>query len=278
MRTFKIVNAMGQTYDMNSLDNFFHDPSGLGFERDTDYTQIGSRYIPQVDKFKQHDIQGTIRFRGSATESYPKYHDFILFMQHVPLTIYYTPDGTYRIDVYPKSIKKTEVDEDAGGLDCNVSFSATNMFYKDIIISNDGTASGKVYPYKYNYTYSDFIPGTASIESDSAQESPCKVIIYGKAINPHWYHYLNGELVGEGKVNATIAAGNKLVIDSMAMPYQIRELDSKNNVVYDRYQLSDFNMSRFVFLQYGHNLISAGHDGASTLKLALEAMISYETV
>ena len=37
MRLFKIKNSRGQEYDLNDLENFFHDPSGLGFKRDTSY-------------------------------------------------------------------------------------------------------------------------------------------------------------------------------------------------------------------------------------------------
>ena len=278
MRLFKIKNSRGQEYDLNDLENFFHDPSGLGFKRDTDYLKIGNRYIPQDDKFSQPEISGTIRFKGSEGEAYDKYYEFAKFIQHVPLTLYYTPDLTYRIDVYVESIDKTEIDKKSDGLDCKIKFSGTNLFYRDVIISNDGKAAGKVYPYRYNYTYNDFIPGTAAIESDSAEDSPCRIFIYGKAVNPHWYHYLNGKLVGEGKVNATIASGDKLVVDSMSMPYLIRETDSDNKLIHDRYQQSDFTMSRFIFLGYGHNLISVGHDGTDILKVALEAMILHETV
>lgn len=275
MRQFTLTNALGKSYDLNNLDNFLHDPSGLGFQRDNDYIKMGTQYYSYNDGFKQQPVKGTIRFK--YPDAYSKYFEFAKFLQHTPLTLKYASNDEYSLQVLPGKLVKTELESKS--LECDIELTPLSLYYKHIVEENEETeTTGKVYDYEYPYSYAENIPGTVVIESDSANESPCKIQIYGPAVNPHWYHYVNGELVTEGKVTATIANGNKLIVDTSVVPYAIKSVDSYGNLVKDLYQASDFSLDRFVFLRYGTNRISVGHDGTTTLALSVEAKIAYETV
>ena len=42
---------------------------------------------------------------------------------------------------------------------------------------------GKVYPYTYTYSYAEVSQNTLVIESDSYEDSPCKVTIFAPSIS-----------------------------------------------------------------------------------------------
>lgn len=41
MRFFKLINSAGAEYDLNSLDHFFRDAKGLGFDMENTYQRRG---------------------------------------------------------------------------------------------------------------------------------------------------------------------------------------------------------------------------------------------
>ena len=148
-----------------------------------------------------------------------------------------------------------------------------------IIQRNDPTvAQGKIYTYSYPFTYGKDIVNNVTIESDTSFESPCKITIIGRCLNPVWRHYSNGDLISSGKVYTSLTDGQRLVIDDTKIPYSIKKIDASNNVIADLYEDSDFTTKRFFFLQRGSNRISIGHDGVDDLELAVEARLEYETI
>lgn len=277
MRTFTLLDKDGVSYNLTEKTTaFFYDVEGLGYTRDVEYQQIGDRYESVRDVLAQGVIEGVIRFR--QPDAYSKYFRFVQFCQNAPLRLVYTPLTTpYYRDGTVTSVSKTEGSD--GVLSCTIQFSASSPFYKVLYEYNPGIVEGgKEYSYSYNYTYSNSIAGTVVINSDSYLSCPTKVTIYGYAVNPSWRHYVNNVLVSTGKVNGTIEADHKLVIDTTTVPYSIKQFDLSNNLISDMYQLSDFSTGRFVNLQNGRNLISVAHDGSSLLQLGVEARIEYASV
>lgn len=277
MRTFTLLDKDGVSYNLTEKTTaFFYDVEGLGYTRDVEYQRIGDRFESVRDSLAQGIIEGVIRFR--QPDAYQKYFAFVQFCQNTPLRLVYTPLTTpYYRDGTVTSISKTEGSD--GMLSCTVKFSAASPFYKVLYEYNPGVITGgKEYTYEYDYVYSNSIAGTVVLQSDSYLNCPTKITIYGYAVNPAWRHYVNNVLVSTGKINATIEAGHKVVIDTTTTPYSIKQFDMSNALISDLYQLSDFSTGRFVTLQNGRNAVSVAHDGSNLLQLGVEARIEYASV
>ena len=268
---------MGDGWDLNSRSSFFHAIAGLGFKDGTQYEQVGTDFIPLEELFSQGEMSGRILFGGST--AYQTYREFSRFVRAVPLTLIYQTDETYRVPVRLTELSKGELMEGGGGLVCDVTFLATGLFYKTVT-RQSGVLSigGKVYPYTYSYSYAEVSQNTLVIDSDSYEDSPCKVTIFGPCLNPVWKHYVDNELFETGRYEGLIMADHKLVVDATGIPYSITERGAADDIVADRYQLCDFTMERFFHLKHGSNRISVSHDGLNTVKMMVEGKISYETV
>lgn len=273
MRQFILTNALGKSWNLNETESFLHDIKGLGQEHKVTYVQLGTRFIKEKDLLSQKNISGKIKFL-----SYKEYLDFSLFIQHKPLILTYKSENTYSIDISVDKLEKTELD--TGGLFCAVVFKSLGTFYKTVIAQNmkEQVATGKIYPYSYPYTYYDYSNGEVVIESDSVLESATKISIFGPCTNPSYTHMVNGIYKASGKINATIPEGNKLVIDTMSIPYSIKEYTIDNEFVNDLYEKSDFSTERFIMLEYGSNRITFVQEASEQMKIYVEGAIEYESV
>lgn len=277
VRSFKITNKNGQSYNLLTRNLFLHSVSGLGYVEDTMYQQFVNRYAVIDAKFEQWTPTGYIMFTQPG--AYEKYRQFVRFCQNTPLTLFYTPPGqsTYQMDCRLAQIDKTEADNN--GLNCRVTFRALTPFYKIVTVYNNAEIEdGKTYDYTYDYQYSDTIKQTVMINSDSYTESPARLTIYGAATNPSWRHYVNNVLYETGSVTGVIAPNRKLVVDATKIPYSITQQDLSGNVVQDMYPLSDFSTERFILLQNGVNTIVIAHEGSTSLKMEVEGMLEYASV
>lgn len=271
MREFKLQNAIGQQWNLTVQDSFLSAPKGLGVERKTTYEQIGNKWIGTEDMQKQKSITGKAVF-----ESYEKFHDFCMFAQHRPLTLIYTSAGTYRIQVSLEKIGKTEME--AIGISSDITMKGLTAWYKIINVEDTEAGYGKKYPYIYDYTYADNAIGNLEFNTDSVAESPVKLVIIGPCLNPSWIQYENGILKATGRVSCVVGEGNRLIVDTTKIPYEIAECSQSGEKVRDLYQDSDFSTQRFLFAGYGHTKISVTHEGSAEIHAAAEVMIEYEAV
>ena len=277
IRRFRLINGEGGSWDLNARASFLHSVGGFGYKDGTQYEQIGTDFIPLEELFSQGVMTGKIFFGGKS--AYQNYRAFSRFVRAVPLTLVYEMDEAYRVPVRLTELSKSELLEGGTGLDCDVAFTATGLFYKNVSKHSDTFAiGGKIYPYEYSYSYADVSQNTILIESDSYGDSPCKITICGPCTNPVWKHYVDNVLYETGRYDGTIPADHKLVVDTTQMPYSITERGVGDEVVADRYQMCDFTTERFFHLQHGSNRISASHDGLNILNVIVEGKISYETV
>lgn len=271
MRKFTLKNARGEEWDLNATKSFLSDPKGLGGERKTTYKPIGSTYAKTTDNIKQKAVSGTVVF-----SDYEEFEKFCRFVQHAPLVLIYTAADTYMMQVSIDKLTKTELDE--MGLQSDITMKGLTTWYRAVYVEKMEVSDGKKYPYQYSYKYIDSQMGTITISSDSVAESPVRISILGPCKNPSWTHYINGQKAETGKIKGEISAGNRLVIDSTKIPYEIVEYDQNGKMVKDRYQDSDFATERFIRAGYGNNVISATHEGSEELKIAVEARLEYEFV
>lgn len=277
MRTFTLIDNDGTTYDVTAKnDLFFYGVDGLGFAQTTEFQRIEDRYALLSNYTSQGKIKGTVKFWQPNAEQ--KYFDFAQFCQNSPIKMRYNPGhGEFYRNGIVSEITRTDGAGDV--LMIELTFLAETPWYRSVSEYNDGQiVGGKVYNYTYDYTYSSAVVNSVSVDSDSYQSSPVKLIIFGPATNPTWRHYLNNTLQTTGKITGSVLANHRLIIDTTTIPYSIKQFDMLGNEVSDMYQLSDFSTDRFVRFGRGRNTISVTADNTNTLNVGVEAQIEYATV
>lgn len=277
MRKIRLINSDGAIYDLTRFESFFHTSKGYGFKDSTEFQKIGDNYYALEQTFEQREISGEIVF--SQPNAYAEYRTFSKFIRSTPLTIEYTPDETFLVPARVEELEKGELDDGGNSLSVSVKFITLAPFYKSVQTrSATITTGGKSYDYSYPYAYAATRENTVNIDSDTAEESPCKISIYGACTDPIWKHYVNNELVGTGSYSGTIPEGHRLVIDSTVLPYTIKEVGATGETIADRYQFCDFTTERFFFLQRGSNRISVSHNSTEPLDVIVEGRLEYATV
>lgn len=279
IRKFRLINGNGQEYHLTVRAHFFHSPGGLGYAKDVTYQRVGHLFKRINEFYTQGGVSGEVFFPDP--HAYEKYQEMISFAEAGELFLVYQPArqmAEYRCLVNLTEVEKTE--KQAGGLNIGVKFTAETMWYRILSEFNDGSevTEGKVYDYTYDYTYADYVSNTVSFESDTKVASPMRIYVYGPMVNPTWSYYHNNVLKGTGRVNGEIPKGNLLLIDTTAIPYQIKQLDGFLNVVQDMYALSDFGTERFFMALPGNNRISVAHEGTTPLKVRTEVQLLYASV
>lgn len=277
MRTFRLYDNDGNRYNLTSPNNlFFYAVDGLGFVQKAEFQRIVDRYALLESHIDHAKIEGTIKFWQPNAEL--QYFNFAQFCQNQPIMMDYNNNyGTYSRRGIITKIERG--DGDGNELRVKIEFSAMTPWYKNVSEYNPGTESGgKVYNYTYDYTYLVGGKNTITIESDSYQSSPVKLVVLGPAINPSWRHYVNNELVTEGKVNGTILEGNRLFVDTTKIPYEIIQVNEYGELVSDMYQQSDFSTYRFVRFEHGTNTVTFSADESNVLNVGVEAQIEYATI
>lgn len=273
MRQFVLINQKGNRYSLNDRKSFMTEPSGLGFEFKVDYENYNDFFVEKDRELKQPKIKGKIYF-----SSYEEYYNFMLFIQFRPLELEYTSHKTFYMTCNVDKIGKEEL-VDFGKLQCPIEIVGKTAFYEKIIRKNDSTGNiGKAYSYTYPYTYVGTDTGTVEFDVISNMESGVKMTMMGPLINPSWSYFVNGVKKLSGKINANIASGNRLVIDTTGSPYLIHEVDNMNQLVKDRYEDSDFTTKRFIRLERGNNVITCTHEGTNIISMIMEAHVNYESI
>lgn len=268
MRRFKLINARGQEWDMSVKESFFQNPSGLGVSRGIDSISAGLDWIVTDNQVEQQTVSGDILLKG-----YQKYSDFVRFCSYTPLTLCYMPLNKwfYRSCLIEK-LEKSEINFGQYWLVCPVDFLCLTAWYDQITARKTQLDSsvGKVYSYTYPYTYSETTAGTVLINNIATIASPSRLHIIGPVTNPSWALLQGGKITVQGKVNAVITAGNKLVVDSSPSALEIAEYTYDNVFVRNLYPDSDFSTARFLYIPPGESTITFQHEGSSEIDAWIE--------
>lgn len=77
VREFTLVDGNGEEYSLTNEERLLFDPSGLGFERENTYRQVGNRFILANSVPVQSVIEGTVCF--TPPDAYFNYQEFVEF-------------------------------------------------------------------------------------------------------------------------------------------------------------------------------------------------------
>ena len=276
MREFYLLNANGIKFDLMARNSFFHAPTGLGFDRTQTYMRTGDFYKEVENYPAQKMITGEMVFR-----SYADYRNFAAFIAATPLKLIYKPmTDEYRLDCNISSFGKTEIDHTNNRLICPITFMGMTKWYhlRNAITSHPIGAGAKIYSFDYNYTYYDALTGIMDLQNDSPTEAPCILHIKGYCRNPHWALSVNNQQVASGEVEAEIADGNQLVINSRDDSLEIAEYTNGNVFVRNLYQAADVARENFMYIPSGTSKITITDDSLSDITAYLEILEEYDTI
>lgn len=162
MRHFKLENSAGQILDITTEEILFHEISGLGFEEENDYRQIGDVWWLNHTNYRQATISGNIIFTEKPmtvtindietpiNDPYKKYRYFVDFISKAPLTMMYNPLGPIdEGEVYYRNVRVSKLDKseknEYGVIDEGIEFSCYTPWYTKLIkeIRPDDSSGGQ---------------------------------------------------------------------------------------------------------------------------------------
>jgi hypothetical protein len=149
-RKFSLINGANQIFDLNDLNSFGYEPSGLGVSISNTYFAYGTDFIEDNQGLNQNVIHLNVLFGAKSQESYRKYNDFIRFLNVTPLTLRYSLDGlgTYSRLVKLSELTKTEINK-WNAIDEELTLECIGAWYQWIEggtnIYVDQPGDGKIY-------------------------------------------------------------------------------------------------------------------------------------
>lgn len=276
MRFFKLINSTGDEYDLNSMEHFFRDVKGMGFDLENTYQRRGRSWITLESNVQQKALSGKIRFKTDA-----QYRAFVLFCLAGDMTLVYKHEDTgeeFKRAVQLTSVTKDEK-EQTRTYDTAVTFTPLGVWYKEIEATVTPTTEVEPdeYPLPYPFRYAAVAKMEISARNEAENDSPAELYIYGPCTNPSWRHYANGVLMTTGGLTAEIPADDYVVISTAGGECSIVEYDKYDQRVRDLYNTSDFSTKRFIYLQRGRNRIVVSA-GSQDVQIRLRGRIEYVSV
>lgn len=268
VRQFKLLNALGQEYDMTRPDALLHDPDGLGWGTEATVERLGMTYIGIDEREIRQTPTGEMIFR-----SYEEYGRFLSFCQQGGLVLCYKPINTWYYCECLISVNKSEIEWENDHLICPVEFSLLSYWYERVVAQTGQqgeSESEKQYAYTYSYQYGAGTSNVFNINCDLP--SYFRLQIMGEATNPSWRLVVNGEIVKTGKVNATFTANQKLVINTNPKEVCIDRYNKNGTLISSVYGLSDFSTDRLFALPQGQSQLQVQTDDATPPTVILEVL------
>lgn len=211
-RKHYLINALGNRYDFTDKARpvFFHNPQGLGFQRQYTSQIVGNSELVTSQQFVLTDIQGEILFYDTSNGSkYEDYQKFIQFIKYKPIEFHQqTPNEltSYYCDVLITQVDKSEVSTD-NVLHVPIVFHRLTEWLNDedynITLTNTITGTGKEYPLERPYHYAGTGLAGTPIFNNGTDDVGFIITITGEVQNPQFTLTQFGEQYGICKINGT---------------------------------------------------------------------------
>ncbi len=219
IRNFYFENEIGERIDCQKIDGdlFFYNVSGLGYEEEIEYMQVGNSFIPNKKNIKQNQITGDLEFYNLTYDEYCKFVDFII--RATSLKLIYIPKKKNRTEYYRDidlfKIDKAEEDE-YNILTCPISMNAKSLWYEENeTIYNIASQPNEMrYDYRWDSRYTTYNKRSVIYNNVGHVEAPIKVEIDGYAVNPQIQVLVDNKIVDSITIPITIAEYEKLLYSS----------------------------------------------------------------
>ena len=218
-RKIYLRNGYGQIWSLNSSKTgFYTSPAGLGFDKETSYIAIGSKFISAELKDAQAQITGTIAFGKDGDKTpYNVQHEFTQFteLEDKLEFVYETDAGTYYRDVDFISFGKTEISN--GLLHCTVAFNCKSLFYDSqvdrfIVTRSDGELR---YSFRYPARFNDYANRKVLVSNNGHTLAPFTAEIFGYCEYPRVVCLQNKQEVARVEFDTILQESEKILFSTV---------------------------------------------------------------
>ena len=246
IRKFYLENSKGQVFNFNYYNGcLLANINGLGFSYKISYLKYDHIYTA----VKKDEPLGEISFDIVFLDGYSGYQKLIdyLNIETSNLKLYYVSNDTKYVYVDFVNLSKSEIVD--GHLKSGVILNKKTYWIKEksFILSFDSSVqSGKVYPFKYSYSYSETTGGKARLKIDGVTKASTLIEITGDVKNPSLNVLKGDEVITSMKLNI-IKNNAKIVISSIPNEQYIKSIEGL--LENDIYHLQDFEKDNFILLE-----------------------------
>lgn len=216
IRNFYFENEIGKRIDCQKVNGglFLYNVTGLGYEEDIQYEQIGNTFIQNDKKMLQNKITGELEFYDMTYDEYCNFINFIL--KATSLRLIYVPKTTERIEYYRDidvcKIEKTEEDE-FNVLTCPITINCKSLWYKEntIIYNMQDQEDTIIWDFAWDSKFTSYDTRSLQYINEGHVEAPVLITLEGPVINPEIQLYVEGELYQKVPLSIEIAEHEKLL-------------------------------------------------------------------
>lgn len=212
-RKFWLINALGNRFDLSDENARFSllSPKGLGFEKNIEVDNIGSREKLLSEQLNNTDVQGELWFYNDSNGVlYEKYRDFISFIKYKPLELHYLPPNEisdFYSNVVITKLEKEEIKK-TKNMVCPIVFHRLSQWLDSqeftISVSNVNVDTGKSYPLARPYHYAGNSLSNIEYSNNGTEDCGFIFTIDGEVVNPQLSIYNSlGEISGRLKLDGT---------------------------------------------------------------------------
>lgn len=216
IRNFYFENEIGQRIDCQKIDGnlFLYNVTGLGFEKETEYVQIGNTFVKNKENIKQNIIEGELEFYNMTYDEYTNFIDFVLSSKSLKLI--YVPKISQRKEFYRDidivKIDKNEED-DYNVLISPITIYCKSLWYKqDVAIYTIKAQDDEIrWDFRWDSRFTDYDSRNLTYINKGHVEAPVLIEMSGHLVNPKVELYIEGELYQTVAFNVEIAEYEKLL-------------------------------------------------------------------
>lgn len=238
IRNFYFENELGQRIDCQKVNGslFLFNITGLGFEKDIEYVQIGNSFIKNKEKIKQGIIEGELEFYDMTYDEYSTFIDFVLKSESLKLI--YIPKKSNRVEYYRDidvvKIEKNDED-DFNVLTSPITIFCTSLWYKEnnVVYMAEETENEMRWDFDWDSRFTDYENRNLIFENKGHVEAPFLLEMNGYVLNPKIQVYVNKQKIYELALNMTVEENEKLMYstkDNDLFLYLIHADNSQENL------------------------------------------------
>lgn len=235
VREFKLINEKGQEYSLMNIYEYclLTDPSGLGYEYETEYQQLGNTFVQSIRKMTQGNIEGTVNFLNY--NNYKNFVDFVekssslKFSYKIPLN---NTLKEFLKDVEIQSIGKSEI-QTSGTISESVTFNCLSLWYEEntTIYTISPQTNEIRWDFRWDSRFTSYDLRRLNYINKGHVEAPILVEIDGHVINPEIQLYIEGDLAQTVKITIEIMQYEKLLYGSKENNFYIYKQNTDGTVI-----------------------------------------------